>query len=213
MKRSLHIIIFMLYSVYMQAQTLNAIAITAGVSASNQKFLTFDPASASRKSYLLGYNASVFAEIFSHDNFRWVTELQYNQKGSIDRRENASFANKLHYINWNNYLKYRYEMYSIIPYALLGPRLEFNILQNTTSPEITNKFLPVHISPAIGAGVEFVNYFNIKFFAEAFYNPALMPAYISTSTHVWNNNVELRVGLKYEMKTRNESCNTPTYIE
>jgi hypothetical protein len=212
MKRIVFLFLFII-SAKINAQTLNSIAITAGVSASNQKFLTFDPVGASRKSYLLGYNASVFAEFFSHERFRWVTEVQYNQKGSIDKRESESFVNRLHYINWNNYLKYRYELFSIIPYVLIGPRLEFNIAQQTTSPEIVGKFLPIHISPAVGAGLEFVNYYNIKFFVEAFYNPGAMPAYISPNTHVWNNNIELRVGLKYEMKTRKESCNTPTYIE
>jgi hypothetical protein len=213
MNRRIIICLALAFSVKAFAQTLNSIAITAGATAANQKFLIADPASVSRKQYLFGINASVFAEIFSRDRARWVTEIQYNQKGSIDKREEQRYTNKLHYICWNNYLKLRYEMFSIIPYLLLGPRLEFNIIQATSSPEIGGKFLPLHVSPAVGAGFELVSYYNIKFFTEAFYNPGAMPAYISTNTHVLNNSIELRVGLKYEMKTRAESCNTPTYIE
>jgi hypothetical protein len=32
--------------------------------------------------------------------------------------------------DWNNYLKLRYEMYAIIPYIMVGPRLDYNLTQN-----------------------------------------------------------------------------------
>ncbi len=187
--------------------------ITAGVSAGNQKFYFYDPNSISRKKYGFGFNASVFLEFFSHDHVRWVSEIQFNQKGSIDKRPEATYPNHLQYLCWNNYLKLRYEMYSIIPYILIGPRLEYDLTQKTTSPEITSKFLKLHVSPAVGAGLEFVSFTNFKFLVEAFYNPDLiMPAYVRPGLHVQNQNFELRVGLKYEFGRR-ERCNTPTYVE
>lgn len=195
------------------AQFINSLGVTIGGTAANQKFRVQEPLSVSRKSYKLGFNASVFLECLSHDNVRWVTEIQYNQKGSVDKRPGVAFPNSLTYLSWNNYLKLRYEMYRIIPYIMLGPRLDYNLSQGTTSPEITGRFLPLHLSAAFGGGLEFVSYTNFKFLIESFYNPDMMPAYIGPGIHVKNKGIELRLGVKYEFGGRRESCNTPTYVE
>ena len=214
MKKSF-LIIVTLISFQVSSQTLNSIAITAGVTFANQKFLFKDPIALSNKRYVFGYNASFFGEFFTQDYVRWVTEIQYYQKGSVDKQPEANYPNQLQYLSWNNYIKIRYELYSVIPYVLLGPRLEYNLVQSTSSPVIVQHFLPIHVSPAVGAGVEFVNYYNIKFFIEAFYNPDILPlpAYITPGLDVLNKDFELRVGLKYEFAKRKESCNTPTYVE
>lgn len=213
MKRLTLIIAILLITLQGNAQFFNAIGVTVGATAANQKFKLYEPPSISRKNYVFGFNASVFLECLSHDNVRWVTEIQYNQKGSLDQRPEVDYANKLQLISWNNYLKFRYEMYSIIPYVLVGPRLDYNLSQATTSPEITGSFLPLHVSAAVGAGVELVSYTNFKVFLEGFYNPDIMPAYVNPGLHINNKAFELRIGLKYEFAGRKESCNTPTYVE
>jgi len=213
MRKIFLIAFIVLFGLQVDAQFINSIGITAGVSYGNQKFKFADPASLSRKKYFFGYNASVFLECFSHDYARWVTEIQYDQKGSIDKQPDKNYPNKLQNICWNNYLKLRYEMYSIIPYVLIGPRLEYNLIQSTSSPVITGKFLPLHVSAAAGAGLEFVSYTNFKFLVEAFYNPDVMPAYKTSDLKINNKNFELRVGLKYEFAKRREKCNSPTYVE
>jgi len=196
-----------------KAQFLNSIGLTAGVSAGNQKFYFSDPISISKKKYMFGYNGSMFAEFFSADYARWVTEIQFNTKGSVDKQPEKNYPNKLQYLCWNNYLKLRYEMYRIIPYILVGPRLEYPLSQGTSSPPITGKFRPLHVSAAAGVGIEFISYSNFKFFIEGFYNPDIMFAYKLTDLGVKNNNIELRIGLKYQFGGRKETCNTPTYVE
>jgi len=213
--RKLFFFIFLFFiAIHSKAQFLNSVGITAGASAANQKFYFKEPIDISKKKYVIGFNASIFAEFLSRDYVRWISELQYNQKGSIDRQPEANYPNKLQYICWNNYLKIRYEMYSIIPYILIGPRLEYNLTQRTTSPVITGNFLKLHVSAALGAGVELVSYSKFKLFMEAFYNPdIIMPAYIRPEMHVKNTNIELRIGLKYEFNGGRETCNTPVYTE
>lgn len=213
MKKILLITITLFSIVDANAQFLNSVGVTVGISAGNQKFFYREPASIARKNYIVGFNASVFLECFNHDYARWVTEIQYNQKGSIDKRGSDTYPNQLQYLSWNNYLKVRYEMYSIIPYVMVGPRLDYNLVQGTTSPDVVSKFLPLHVSAAVGGGVEFVSYYNFKFFVEAFYNPDAMPAYINPNLHIFNKNFELRVGLKYVFDGAKESCNSPTYVE
>lgn len=214
MKKLFLFLIAILFVVQTKAQFVNSIGITAGVSAGNQKFYFAEPLSISRKKYIVGFNASVFGEFFSHDYARWVTEIQYDQKGSIDRQSDGNdYPNHLSYLSWNNYLKLRYEMYSIIPYIMVGPKLEYKLSQGTSSPAVTTSFLPLHISGSFGGGVEFVSYTNFKFLVEAFYNPDMMPAYVSPNLHIKNKNIQLRVGVKYEFGGQKESCNTPTYVE
>jgi len=212
MKKILSFIVILLCTLQIHAQFVNSVGVTIGATAANEKFKFHDPLSISRKNYIFGFNASVFLEFFSHDNARWVSEIQYNQKGSVDRQPEGSYGNQLQYLSWNNYLKMRYEMYRIIPYVMVGPRLEYTLSQGTTSPAITGRFLPLHVSGAVGGGLEFVSYINFKFFVEGFYNPDIMPAYINPLLHVNNKAIELRIGLKYEFGSK-ESCNTPTYIE
>lgn len=196
-----------------KAQFVNSIGLTLGGTAANQKFYFYDPAAISRKNYVFGLNASIFGEFMSRDYVRWVSEIQYNQKGSIDKQPEANYANRLDYLSWNNYLKIRYELYSFIPYILIGPRLEYDLTQGTSSPTVTGKFLPLHVSAAFGAGGELITYSNWKFFAEAFYNPDAMPAYVAPGLHIKNKAIELRVGVKYEFGNKRESCNTPVYTE
>jgi hypothetical protein len=214
MKKALFLFLFILAAFQSEAQFLNSIGITAGGSLGNQKFYFTDPLSVSRKNYIIGPNGSIFFEFFSGNYARWVSEIQYNEKGSRDKQPEANYYNKLQYLCWNNYLKLRYEMYRIIPYVLIGPRLEYNLSQGTASPAITGKFLPLHVSAAGGGGIEFVSYSNFKFFTEAFYNPdIIMPAYKTSGLEVRNKTIELRIGLKYEFVPKTETCNTPTYVE
>jgi hypothetical protein len=213
MKKICSFIIILFVVVQVNAQFFNSIGLTAGLSLGNQKFFFSDPSSIARKKYILGYNASFFGEFFSHDHFRWVSEIQYNQKGSIDKQPEGKYRNKLHYLCWNNYLKVRIETYRVIPYLLIGPRLEYTLAQNTASPPITSNFTTLHASAAAGAGLEFVSFINFKFLVEGFYNPDILSAYKRSGLQVRNKNLELRVGLKYEFAGRKERCNTPTYVE
>lgn len=214
MKRLVVALLIVFVAFQAHAQFVNSVGITAGGWLGNQKFYFHNPDAIAKKKYIFGPNGSVFLEFFSGNYVRWVSEIQYNQKGSRDKDITGTYINKLHYISWNNYLKFRYEMYRIIPYILVGPRLEYNLIQQTSSPAVTVGFLPIYASPAGGAGVEFVSYSNFKFLVEGFYNPDLiMPAYVSSPLNIRNQNFELRVGLKYEFVGRKQTCNTPTYVE
>ena len=110
MKKIFFILAIVLASLTGKAQFVNSIGITAGVSAGKQNFYFYNPNAEAKKQFKLGLNGSVFVEFFSHKYARWVTELQYNEKGSVDRQPEAKYKNKLSYVCWNNYLKLRYEL-------------------------------------------------------------------------------------------------------
>lgn len=217
MKKIIILLSLVCFSVKANAQFVSALGITLGASASKQNFYVQNPEEKLKKNYRYGFNGSMFAEFFSYKYSRWISEVMYNQKGSIDKIDDSNYQNKLSYVSWNNYLKIRYELFHFIPYILVGPRLEYKLLQKMESPPIVSKFSLLHVSAAVGAGIEFISYGNIKFLVEAYYNPDInkynvTTGYVTDPLRVQNINIELRVGLKYVF-TKNTSCNIPTYVE
>lgn len=171
----------------------------AGGTLGRQKWYnTLAPDAEPKHKFLLRYNAEVFGEFCANPTFRWVTELQYNVKGSkreVDGNK-EKFINQ--YAAWNNYLMIRKEMYAIIPFVKIGPRAEYVF----SSPQGFKKF---HFTGALGAGIEFVAYGRVKFITEAWWVPDLTKSYnepdFAIKQHAW----ELRVGMKFTVSS-GESC-------
>jgi hypothetical protein len=198
MKRLLACFGFFLFLATANAQFFQGFGIMAGGTLGRQKWNTTINMMHEHK-YLLRYNAEIFAEFGPHPVFRWVTELQYNVKGTkyMSAEPDVKFQNQ--YAAWNNYLMIRKEMYAIIPYVKIGPRAEyvFNSDQN---------FSKFHFTGALGAGVEFVAYGPVKFITEAWWVPDATKSYSdanfgSIKQHCW----ELRIGLKFTGRT-GEAC-------
>lgn len=210
-----YFIVYFLCAIPARAQFVNAIGITAGATYGNERWKDDNLKTNERKKYRWGGNGSVFVEFFSHETIRWVSELQFNQKGSIDKAPEANYYTKMNYICFNNYLKLRYEMVSIIPYILIGPRIEYKLSGGSNSPRAAGSFTPLHVSIAGGPGLELVAYGRFKPFVELLYNPDLTQAYNRGGLHIKNNAFELRVGLKYTLgKSRKDmDCNAPIYIQ
>jgi len=105
------------------------------------------------------------------------------------------------------------ELYSGIPYILIGPRLEYRFKHATASPEITGKFNTFQVSPSVGAGWEFMVYSSLKPFVEIHYNPDIkLNAYKVDPLEIKNRAWEIRVGLKFVFNnsSQGEGC-PPVY--
>lgn len=201
MKRLLTCIGFLLLLTTANAQFFQGFGIMAGGTLGRQKWET-EIYTQPKQKHLLRYNAEIFAEFGSHPTFRWVTELQYNVKGTKAEYENPNIGvvkYQNQYAAWNNYLMIRKEMFAIIPYVKIGPRAEYVF----NSDQAFNKF---HFTGALGAGVEFVAYGPVKFITEAWWVPDATKSYSdanfgSIKQHCW----ELRIGLKFTGRT-GEAC-------
>jgi len=197
------------FSIPTSAQIVNSVGITAGITYSTQNWSQEEPATTEK--YRLRYNGSVFVEFFNNDYFRWESELEYNQKGVKENVTDSlqqvhTFQNGINYLSFNNYLKIRFEMFRIIPYILIGPRLEYALSkQAQVFPNVIGGFNAIHVSYAIGAGIEFVSYGQLKFFTEAFYNPDFTRAY-NSNFFIKNNAFELKIGLKFQILNKKNSC-------
>ncbi|HTF02674.1 MAG TPA: outer membrane beta-barrel protein [Bacteroidia bacterium] len=202
MKRAL-LILFLLISVSSFAQFFQGWGIMAGGTLGRQYWYYDEPIGKEKQKYLLRWNGEVFAEFGHHPTFRWVTELQYNAKGTKREEVDGSTTKYLnHYAAWNNYLMIRKEMFAIIPYVKIGPRLEYVV----SSPQDFKKF---HLTGSLGAGVEFVAFGPVRFITEAHWVPDLSRSYVGVpdiKQHAW----ELRVGLKFPFGGGGEAC-PPVY--
>lgn len=209
MKKGLLLVVFLGSFVFANAQFVNGLGFMPGVTFSNQKLTDAAADTTSAKKYVLGFSGTFFMEFFEHKYLRWQSELQYSQKGAKQEFPNGDLTNKLQYASWNNYLKVRYEMLRIIPFVLVGARLEYKLAQDIELLEFTDKFEALHGSFAVGGGVEFVSFGNIKFIADVIYNPDFTNAYSSGPFTAKNNNFEARLGLKYQFKRASGACNVP----
>lgn len=186
------------------AQFFQGWGIMAGGTLGRQYWFYDEPVGKEKQKYLLRYNGEIFAEFFAHPTFRWVTELQYNVKGTKHVLPDGAKEKLVnHYAAWNNYLMIRKEMFAIIPYVKVGPRLEYVV----SSPQAFNKF---HVTGSLGAGVEFVAYGPVKFITEAHWVPDATRSYTKTTPEISQHAWELRVGLKFAYGGGGEKC-PPVY--
>ena len=192
----------LLPTAYCFGQFFQGIGITGGVTLAKQKWFTTMPDASKeivKKKNIFGFNGSVRAEFINSDYVRWVTELQFNQKGCKDKTDTATYRNRLNYICWNNFLKFQYETFEGFPYILIGPRIEYTFTQATKSPAITGAFQKFNFSWSVGAGFEKIVFSNFKPFIEIHYNPdtPIYYAYKTTPLDVRNRAWELRIGIIY----------------
>ncbi len=231
MIKRLAIIIFLSLSLLKaNAQFVNGIGIFAAGDASRHKWMLKDSAvmcmgepytDKFKGKNAYRYGGGIIIDFFSGDHFRWRTEFEYILKGSkdpkftcrsVDDVQKEYFKNKLNYIEWNNFLIFRQELFSFVPYALVGPRVGYTFRNKPTVYEnVLNNVPKFHFSWSAGAGIELVTYGNFKPYLEYHYNPDIIKLYRSSKLDVSNRTHELRLGLIYRFKKRKEACNTPIY--
>lgn len=184
------------------AQFFKGWGIMAGITPARQQWKG-PLAEPGKHKFLIRYNAEVFGEFGDHPTFRWVTELQYNGKGDRFKTEAGTTKFKNDYFAWNNYLMIRKELFAVIPYVKVGPRLEYvwRTAQN---------FNTLHITGSTGAGVEFVAYGPVKFLTEMHWVPDITRSTNSDVLKIRQNAWELRVGIKFAFKGGSEAC-PPVY--
>lgn len=216
MKKGLVIIIFIWLSmVSAQAQFFNAIGIAAGQSFSEEQWSAEQWQT--QEKYLEGLNIAVFADFLDNPNFQWRTELMYNRLGTKEYVQTVQFVNNTNYISFNNYFKCSLPSYSWIPYLLIGPRLEYlNDRSAGIFPDAIAGMKSLHLSAAMGIGIEKISFSRVKPFLEVFYNRDITrsfsgqvfsnspnePAGTTIPEKIITQDFEWRIGLKFSLEKK-----------
>lgn len=200
----------LLPAVYCSAQFFQGFGITLGATKSKQKwFLEMPDASREiiKKKNVFGFNGSLRAEFISSEYVKWVTEIQFNQKGCKDKTGSASYRNKLNYLCWNNFLKFQMETYPGFFYVMLGPRVEYALSQSVGSPALAGgSFGKLNFSWGPAIGFEKITFGQLKPFIELHYNPdtPFYYAYSGEQLRIRNRAWELRIGIIF--RTADPNC-------
>jgi hypothetical protein len=188
----------------------------------NYIYKDFYPQSHISKEFL-NWGAGIFLELSRRDDIRWQTELEYANKGAKEmglaniytgKRTGAYAANKLTYIQWNNYVKFYNPIFSAAHwYFMAGVRLEYLFKKSAAVyGDVINSFPKFWFSGDLGLGYEFPIAKKISVFAETHWNPDIIPHTFDGNTKVRARTFEVRVGLVMRpRKRRIDDCNAPVY--
>jgi hypothetical protein len=191
------------------SQFFQGIGVTVGVTKAKQLWFFPKPDSTYdkiKKKNLIGLNASLRAEFINSEWIRWVTEIEYNQKGCKEKLDSAKYKNRINYLSWNNFLKFQFETYPGYFYFLFGPRLEYKLNQKIQSPAIPGKFHTFHLSASAGVGFEKIVFSNFKPFIELHYNPdtPFYYAYETKPMNIRNRAWELKIGIIFRPGSKDD---------
>lgn len=172
----------------------------------------------------ISWGAGVFIEI-GKERVRWQTEASYINKGAKEMpfappgsfftgdRTGTYQANKLTYIEWNNFIKFYNPIFSNAHwYIMPGIRLEYKFKQSTpVFSDFAGTFPKFWFSGDIGLGYEFPLYKRFSAFTEGHWNPDIIP-HKQANTSIRARTFELRAGIVIRpRKRRIDDCNAPRY--
>jgi len=167
------------------------------------------------------WGAGVVFEMFSFRGFRLQSEIEYINKGAVERNELVNIytnerrrgVNKYRYIAFNNFAKFRMETFNFTSSLLIGARIEYNIGKSIGAySQVADNFKKLWVSPDIGIGFEPYSYRKLKIFTELHYNPDVRRQYNQDNVAASNRTWELRVGIMWRKKKLNDlDCNAPRY--
>ena len=173
---------------------------------------------------LENFSVGVFAEMLKSYDWRWVTEIDYCNKGAIENEllnpitdKKRVVANHYANIQWNNYLKRWIDLgFRFKTYAMIGARLEYTIARSTPAyTYFSGHAAKLTVSPDVAIGAEFHLKGPWNLFVEEHYNPDVIALYRVPKIAMWNRTWETRVGIIYRFKSGIGSvdldCNAPRY--
>jgi len=167
------------------------------------------------------WGAGVVFEMFNFSGFRLQSELEYINKGALERNELVNIytnerrkgTNKYKYVAFNNFAKFRLESFNFTSSLLIGARLEYMLGSSTPAySSVSGSFKKLWVSPDVGIGFEPYSYGKFKIFTELHYNPDVRRQYNKDNVVASNRTWELRVGIMWRKKKLNDlDCNAPRY--
>lgn len=157
-----------------------------------------------------GLNLGVFGEFLNVPYFSIVTEFNYVQKGRTvefpvttttypdGNGEYIIWDTRIDYYNLSVLGKLRFEGTDLIPYILIGPKIDFEINRYQSQTRIWNifeeNFKEVLYGIRAGAGSEF-NFYTTKLLLEILFDYNFTKLYQSEYLTVSSDSFDFRIGI------------------
>jgi hypothetical protein len=189
-----------------------SIGLKAGFSVANQTY-TFTPIDYTIDTEpVFGPSFSLFVEAFKADHFSFQLDLGYALKGSITSTESVTVnhldndrivvsegktaTSTFNYLSLSPLARYRFGKSSLVPYFLLGPRMDILLKYNTDSGYPLDNQNRVILGLTLGTGLEY-RLKGLGVFTELQYQGDLFPVTGRDPLLVNNHMISLTLGLRW----------------
>jgi hypothetical protein len=214
MKRSLATIALILMAgiSVLYAQANYSLGIKAGVSLANQTY-KYTPIDYTMETEpVVGPAISLFVEAFRGSHFSFQVDLSYLVKGSktstesltVDHLNNDQIivnegeqsTSTFKYLSIAPMARYRMGQGSLVPYFLLGPRIDMLLDYSTDSEYPLDNQNGTILGLTLGAGLEY-KLEKLGLFTELQYQPDLSPLTSEEPLHINNDMISFTLGLRW----------------
>ena len=214
MKRSLATIALILLAGIsgLYAQASYSLGIKAGVSLANQSYRLTPIDYSLETEPIVGPAISLFVEAFRGSHFSFQVDLSYAVKGSstkvqsitvnhldndqITVTEGEESTSTFKYLSIAPMARYRMGQGSLLPYFLLGPRLDMLLDYTTDSEYPLDNQNGTILGLTLGAGLEY-KLEKVGLFTELQFQPDLSPLTSEEPLHINNNIISFTLGLRW----------------
>jgi len=204
-------LILMLFTHALNGQFPASYGVKAGLSLANQSWRFTDIDYTLETEQVLAMTAALFMEAFKGERFSFQIDMAYEVKGSSTETESITvnhlnnnqitknegeLSTSLHtYLSFSPMARYRFDLENVVPYFLLGPRIDVLLSYSTDSEyplDSQNGFI---LGLTIGAGIEY-RLKQLNLFAEIQFQPDLSPLTNQEPLLINNNMLALTLGLR-----------------
>ena len=214
MKRSLATIALILLAgiSVLYAQANYSLGIKAGVSLANQSYRLTPIDYSLETEPIVGPAISLFVEAFRGSHFSFQVDLSYLVKGSstkvqsitvnhldndqISVTEGEESTSTFKYLSIAPMARYRMGQASMVPYLLLGPRVDMLLDYSTDSEYPLDNQNGTILGLTLGAGLEY-KLEKLGLFTELQFQPDLSPLTSEEPLHINNNIISFTLGLRW----------------
>ena len=214
MKQTLFLLSFLFSTVIANGQLVNSIGVKGGISIANQEWDYKSIDSRIEKNNRTGIYSALSLEFFKSKNLSLITDIGFIEKGhkediemtSADSPESGpikTFDTKFSYFEFVPMLKIRKEIGKLIPYALLGARLDYQLSHKS---EIDYSALEKDFNKKIyglttGAGIEY-KIKKIGINSEFQYQHDFNKVLENERLEVKNRSLIVSLGIKYDFNSK-----------
>jgi len=204
-------ILLIVFAPVVKGQTPASYGLKAGLMVANQswKYTNLD--------YTLytepdgGLAAAFFVEAFKGEHFSFQLEVAYLEKGSTTTTESITInhlennrlmvnegdvkTSDFSYISIATLARYRFDLEHLVPYFLLGPRLDFLVNYGTDSDYPLEAQNGTILGLTFGTGLEY-RFKQFHLFAEIQFQPDLSPVTNEDPLLINNNALSFTIGFR-----------------